>query len=330
MKFGFDLDGGWFAPSTHITSARTAERLGYESVTIGDHFMPWFDNGAQAPAVWPWLGAALAQTKLIKVGVTVTSPIGARYHPLIVGQAAATLDNMFPGRFLLGVGTGHAMSEQRFLGGWPEWRERADRLREGVALMRRLWTENSYFDWDGRYFKANKIHLYTRPAGEIEVYVSATGKHSARLAGAIGDHLITPVSDPVKVKNEIVPEFKATMKASGRDPSRANMVGYLAFGIGDVQELVRLQRSSSGAEGLVAAARDEMDPRKIQELASQAPVDLLIKHHHIVSKAEELIPFVSELVDAGCNYIMFADQSRRPDENMKKIAEDVIPQLKKS
>jgi len=57
----------------------------------------------------------LNRRKHIKAGVLVTSPIGGRYHPLIIGQAAATIDNLFPGRFKLGVGSGEAVNENNFL-----------------------------------------------------------------------------------------------------------------------------------------------------------------------------------------------------------------------
>jgi G6PDH family F420-dependent oxidoreductase len=328
VKYGFDLDGGWHSPSDHIASSIVAEKLGYESLWIGDHLMPWFHDEAQAPAVWPWLGVALARTSRIKIGPAVTVPIGGRYHPLIVAHSASTLDNMFPGRFLLGVGTGQAMSEQRFMGRWPEWKERGERLREGVELIRKFWTEDTYFDWRGKYFAAEKLYLYTRPARPIDIYVSARGKYAARIAGAVGDHLMTTVSDPEKVKLEIVPEFEKAMRTAGRDPSKAHKVGYMEFGLGDVDGLVRLLQGGPGAAGLVDAARGEMDPRKIQQMGAQAPRDLLIKHHHLVSKPAELIPITQALVDAGLDYIVFSDESRHADENMKRIMEEVIPNIR--
>jgi len=328
VRFGFDVDGGWLSPNDHVDSAVLAEKLGYDSLWIGDHLMPWFDDAAQAPAAWPWLGVALARTSRIKVGPAVTVPIGGRYHPVLVGQAAATLDSMFPGRFVLGVGTGQAMSEQRFMESWPGWKERGERLEEGLKLIRKLWTEDRYFDWKGKFFPMEKMYLYTRPAGPIDVYVSARGRHAARIAGQLGDHLMTPVSDTAKIRDEIIPEFERSVRLSGRDPSKAHKIGYMAVGIGDVDELVNLLRNSAGAAGLIDAARGEMDPRKIQEMSAQAPRDLLIKHHHLVRRAEELIEPAQALVDAGCDYLIFNDESRRTSSALRSIAEEVVPQVK--
>ena len=327
LRFGFDLDGGWLSPRDHITSARLAEGLGFDSVWMGDHFLPWFHDDAQAPAVWPWLGAALASTTAIMVGPDVTVPIGGRYHPLLVAQQAATLDSLFPGRFLLGVGTGQAMSEERFLGRWPDWKERGERLREALALMRRFWTADDYFDWDGKYFPAKKLYLYTRPAGKIELYVSARGRKAARIAGELGDHIMTPVSDPRIVK-DIVKEFDDSLSKRGKDPSRAHHVAYVETCMGDVRELVSLLKRGPAAAGVIDAARKEMDPRKIQQLGSQAADSDIIRHHHIIPKASDLIPSVQELIDAGCDYVLFADESRKHDDTMRKLMKEVVPYLK--
>ena len=330
LKYGFDLDGGWFDPAFHITSAKLAESLGYDSVWMGDHFLPWFHTEAQAPAVWPWLGAALAKTETIKIGPSVTIPIGGRYHPLIIGQNAATLDNLFPGRFMLGVGTGQAMSEYRFLGRWPEWKERGARMREGLELIRKLWTSADYFDWDGKYFKASKIYLYTRPAGHIPIVVSARGKYAARIAGELGDHIITTVSNSDKIKNEILPSFEAAMRKTGRDPAKARKIGTFEFAIGDVDALIRMLKNSTGAMGMVEEARDEMDPRKIQELSYRADSKQLVAHHHLVSRAEDLIEPLQRLVDAGLDYIVLADEGRTPNQSMKLLKEQVLPQIKEN
>ncbi len=328
LKFGFDLDGGWLSPQEHIASTRVAEKLGYDSVWMGDHFLPWFHSDAQAPAVWPWLGAALASSSSIKIGPSVTVPIGGRYHPLLVAQQAATLDNMFPNRFVLGLGTGQAMSEERFLGNWPAWNERGERLREAIRLMRKFWTEEDYFDWDGRYFQAKKVYLYTRPSGRIELYIAARGKHAARIAGSLGDHLITTVSDPGVVRRDIISEFEKAMLRIGRNPAKAYRIGYIEFGIGDVNALVRLMRNGAAAQGLVEAARSEKDPRRIQELGSQAPTADIVRHHHLVAKGDALIPVAQDLINAGCNYIIFSDVSRKPNQNMITIMEEVIPHLR--
>ena len=242
---------------------------------------------------------------------------------------AATLDNMFPGRFVLGVGTGQAMSEERFLGRWPDWKERGERLREALQLMRKFWTATEYFDWEGKYFAAKKLYLYTRPAGSVEVYVSARGAKAAKIAGELGDHIMTTVSDPSTVK-DIFETFRRSMERTGRDPAKACRMGYIEYGIGKMKDMLKLMKNGPAAMGLIDAARDEMDPHQIQAMGSQAPDDAIIEHHHLVEQPADLIEPAERLIEAGCNYLIFSDVSRNPNENMERLRRSVIPKLGES
>ena len=57
-----------------------------------------------------------------------------RYHPSIVAQVFGTLGAMFPGRVILGVGTGEGLNEVPSTGMvWPETKERFARLREAIS-----------------------------------------------------------------------------------------------------------------------------------------------------------------------------------------------------
>ena len=111
--------------------------MGFYGAFFGDHFLPWVHEGGKSAFIWSLMGSALQATRKIKVGPLVTVPIGARSRPAIIAQAAATMDNMYPGRFLLNVGTGEAVNESFFLLKWPRWEERIERLNEGIALIRK-------------------------------------------------------------------------------------------------------------------------------------------------------------------------------------------------
>jgi coenzyme F420-dependent glucose-6-phosphate dehydrogenase len=119
------------------------EKLGFDVIWLGDHFLPWAHSSNRSSFVWSLMGSSLEASKKVKLGPYVTTPIGARYHPAIIAQAAATLDNMYPGRFLLTVGTGEAMNEAPFFQRWPNWKERMERLIEGTQLIRKLWKSES-------------------------------------------------------------------------------------------------------------------------------------------------------------------------------------------
>src|ERR1700716_4583910 len=87
-----------------------AEEVGFDSVFISDHFQPWRHTGGHAPFSLSWLGALGASTSRIVMGTSVLTPT-FRYHPSIVAQAFGTLGSMFPGRVILGLGSGEALNE---------------------------------------------------------------------------------------------------------------------------------------------------------------------------------------------------------------------------
>ena len=105
MRFGYKASAEQFAPNTLLRFAIEAEQAGFESVFISDHFQPWRHTGGHAPFSLAWMGALGARTSRIVIGTSVLTPT-FRYHPSVVAQAFATLGAMFPGRVILGLGTG--------------------------------------------------------------------------------------------------------------------------------------------------------------------------------------------------------------------------------
>ena len=200
-----------YDPRAFVDATVYAEKLGFGTAWFGDHIFPWYHSGKRSSFAWSVMPAALAKTTRIKVGPWVTVPTGARYHPAIIAQAAATIDNMYPGRFLLGVGTGEALNERPFWNGkWPKWEERMERLTEGIRLIRMLWSSTEPFKFEGKFFGSDFYYLYTKPRTKIPIYASAIGKRAAYAAGANADGLITiaPRNNVQKLKAEILPPYR--------------------------------------------------------------------------------------------------------------------------
>jgi len=165
-----------------LSDVITMEEGGLERCWVSDHYMPWWHDGGFAGATWPWLGAALAKTNKIHVGTSVTAPI-LRYHPAIVAQAFSTLGYMFPNRVFLTVGTGEAVNEIPSGNNWPSNMERFERLKEAIALIKKLWTEE-WVNFYGKYYWVKNSNLYTKPQKPIPLFVAAMKPQSAMLAGA--------------------------------------------------------------------------------------------------------------------------------------------------
>jgi G6PDH family F420-dependent oxidoreductase len=182
-----------------------AEQSGFKFVMISDHFHPWVSEQGQSPFVWSVLGGIAQATERVRVGTAVTCPI-MRIHPALVAQAAATVADMMPGRFFLGLGTGEYLNEHIYGDVWPGYETRKEMLLEAIHIMRELWKGEEY-SHNGSYFTVRDARIYTLPDQLPPIYVAASGPESAQMAGEVSDGLISTSSG-----DEVVNAFK---KAGG-------------------------------------------------------------------------------------------------------------------
>jgi coenzyme F420-dependent glucose-6-phosphate dehydrogenase len=308
LKFGVDVGENDADPAEFVECALAAEGSGFDSVWFGDHFMPWVHIGGKSAFVWSVMSSALERTERIRIGPDVTCPIGGRFHPAIVAQAAATLDNMYPGRFSLGVGSGEAVNEARFfleqMGRWPRWSERIERLCEAVALIRQLWSSEGYFTFEGRFFRMADVQLYTRPKTKIPIYFSAMGAKAAIYAGKVGDNLVT-VAPPAKCKNTLFPNFEKSLRQEGRNPTEAEKMVLINFVIGDAEESLKKLKSKDACY-LTAGAFDEPDPRRIQASGLSLDDEVVKENYYLCHSATELPQVIEAYQEAGASQLVFA------------------------
>jgi coenzyme F420-dependent glucose-6-phosphate dehydrogenase len=208
MEIGYSLSSEEHPPLDLVRDARRAEEVGFEFALVSDHFHPWIDRQGHSPFVWGVIGAVAASTKRLRLGTGVTCPT-IRIHPALVAQAAATAGALMPGRFFLGVGTGENLNEHILGDRWPSPDERQEMLTEAVAIIRGLW-EGGLFSFDGAHYTVDRARIYTLPDEQVPIVVAASGTEAARLAGEIGDGLVSTAP-----KQELVETF---LEAGGNGP----------------------------------------------------------------------------------------------------------------
>ena len=327
LKVGVDVGENDAEPRQFLECALLAEEEGFDSFWFGDHFMPWIHTGGKSVFVWSLLASSLERTNRIRMGPNVTCPIGGRYHPAIVAQAAATLDNMYPGRVMLGVGSGEAVNEARFIRGrlsdWPNWRERIERLTEAVTLIRELWSCDDYFTFNGKYFPMRDVTLCTKPKTRIPIYIAAMGPKAARLAGRHGDNLTT-IRSPETCRNVIFPKFNEGIRLQGKKPGEAERLVLVNMAVGDPEESIRKLRS--GWAGILAkGAYDDPDPRRIEASAATVDENMIREYFQLLPKVEDLVALVREYQEAGADHIVL-ETGPYPDL-IRSIARRVLPHL---
>lgn len=199
---GYHASHEQFDPATLLGHVRRAEQCGFDAAMCSDHFHPWSQAQGQSGHAWVWTGAAMAQSRL-SFGL-VNCPF-QRYHPATVAQAAATLDQMYPGRFWMAVGSGEALNERITGAAWPAKPERHARLREAAEAMRALWAGETVTRHGA--VRIEGARLYTLPSRAIPVFGAALTPETARWLGSWCDGLIT-VSMPMQELRGVVEAFK--------------------------------------------------------------------------------------------------------------------------
>ncbi len=192
MKIGYFLSCEEYDPQELISQARMAQKAGFDSLWISDHFHPWNSTQGQSPFVWGMIGAISRECDL-PISTAVTCPT-TRVHPAIIAQAAATSAVLTQGKFILGVGSGEALNEHVTGARWPETAVRLEMLEESLEVIRALWTGETV-SHHGQHYTVEDARLFTRTEEPPPIYISGFGAHSAELARRIGDGYITTQPD---------------------------------------------------------------------------------------------------------------------------------------
>ncbi|HMQ31191.1 MAG TPA: TIGR03885 family FMN-dependent LLM class oxidoreductase [Chloroflexaceae bacterium] len=201
---GYHASHEQWRPSELLRFVRAAEEAGFAAAMCSDHFHPWSERQAQSGFAWSWLGAAMGATALGHFGL-VNAP-GQRYHPAIIAQAAATLDELFPGRLWVAMGSGQALNEHITGARWPSKAERNQRLRDSVEVIRRLWTGETV-SFEGPFFTVDEARLYTTPRVTPRIIAAALSPETAGWAAEWADGMITTVQ-PRERMRAIVQAFR--------------------------------------------------------------------------------------------------------------------------
>ena len=92
-KFAYFLGSEQWQPEILIDHAKLAQEVGFDMVTISEHFHPWVDDYSASNFTWSTLGALANSTPELDLGTGVTTPLW-RMHPGVVAQASATVDRL--------------------------------------------------------------------------------------------------------------------------------------------------------------------------------------------------------------------------------------------
>ncbi|WP_424356764.1 TIGR03557 family F420-dependent LLM class oxidoreductase [Methanocella sp. MCL-LM] len=326
VMLGIKLGPEEYPPVELLNYAVAAEQAGFDAIDVSDHFHPWSELG-QACFTWTWLGAAAARTNRIVLGPGVTCPI-LRYHPAVIAQASATVDNFAPGRTYLGLGTGEALNEYAATGVWPDYSDRQQMLFEAIELIRRLWA-GGYVTFDGAFYSTRKAKLYTPPKTQIPIIISSLVPGSASFAGLQGDGLIT-VSNETPVLKQILENFEAGSRQAGKDPdTMSKMIELNVIYTSDLQAVMNdFKKYWAGAMIPAMFNQNIYTPSMSEMNGAVVGDDALMKRMCISNDPDEHIRYVQQFIDMGFTHIYVHTAGPGQLDFIKSYTRDVLPALR--
>jgi coenzyme F420-dependent glucose-6-phosphate dehydrogenase len=316
-----------FAPSDLLRQAVEAERADFDGIGCSDHLQPWWEPGESGNA-WVWLGAAGNATERVALGTGVTPP-GPRYHPVLIAQAWATLEQMFPGRPYLAVGSGESLNESPLGAEWPPVGEQIERMEEGLEIIRALF-DGERLTSIGKHFSTDGAFLHTRPKDRRPpIYVSAFGPEAAAVAGRQGDGLWT-LADPESVP-AVVDAYRGAAEDAGREPGEIILQAAFSWAEDDDAALEGA-RVWKGAQPKEFYTDDWHDPAAMYARGEEQLSDDDLRQALIVSaEPDDHAERIREVEKLGATTVALMNNSGAdPLRAIEVYGGEVLPQLTRS
>jgi probable F420-dependent oxidoreductase len=185
-----------------VAVARETEARGYHAA--------WTGEAAGYDAI-TLMGTIATHTERLHVGSAVV-PVQTR-TPVVLGQSAATLSHLAPGRVLLGVG----LSSKVIVGDWHglAFAPSLQQIREAVQVIRMV-ASGERVNFEGKFYRVKNFRLAAPPPSPpVRVVLAALGPEMLELAGEIADGVvlnwIPPETVPVSIEH-----LEAGAKKAGR------------------------------------------------------------------------------------------------------------------
>ena len=264
------------------------------------------------------------------MGTSVLTPT-FRYHPSVVAQVFGTLGSMFPGRVILGVGTGEGLNEVPSTGMvWPEMKERFARMREAISLIRKLWSEDE-LTFQGEYYKTQSATIYDKPGAFLPIYVAGAGPAVAKYAGRMGDGFICTSGKKWELYTEtLLPNVEEGLKlASKPKPDYDRMIEMKVSFDTDKQRAMDDTRIWAA---LALTPEEKMtvhDPKEMERLADALPVERAASRWIVSSDPDEHIEKIKPYIDMGFRHLVFHAPGNDQARFLKIYGEMVLPKLRK-
>ena len=293
--------------------ALECEELGYHSIWFGDHLA----TGESRLECWTILSALSTITKKIRLGPLVLC--NNFRNPALLAKMAASLDVISKGRLEFGIGAGGNREEHEAYGfGLPEPRVRIGRLKEGVEIIRRMWTEEKP-SYHGKYYDIRDVLCEPKPLQKPYPPITIGGggeKRTLKVVAAYADRWNAFGSlDQYLQKMKILERYCYQI---GRDPQEIEKSYMFPLALyRDESEL--MQRMKKDYESMPMG----------RDISFEKWMDMT-RSRYILGTPDEWLEKICEIIDLGITHFVIGSERRvtnKRTEDLRLFAEKVISQL---
>jgi F420-dependent oxidoreductase-like protein len=220
VRFGLDISQHQLTWDEVLVRARLAEDAGLDGVWVFDHFTALYgDPNGPCLEGWTLLAGLARETERVRLGTLVTGM--THRHPAVLAAEVVTVDHLSGGRVECAVGAAWNEEEHRELGiPFPSVTERADRLEEGVQVLRALFTgegvsfEGAHYRLDGATYRPLPVQRPNPP-----IWIGGNGrKRTIPTAGRYADVWHGWADDENELREQLAILDRAAEEAN-RDPA---------------------------------------------------------------------------------------------------------------
>jgi 5,10-methylenetetrahydromethanopterin reductase len=319
-----------------LATARALDELGFDTIWLAEAY-PWWRKHQMEARSSTVVSALMAQaTKRLTIGWGIISPFTR--HPVQVAMDARVVQELAPGRFILGFGTSKIFLNNALM----QTNKTLGPMRDAVTIVRGVLSGDA-FRYDGDTWSADVPAMNADAPDDVPpVYVAATAPKMQALAGEIGDGCLTPsittpafvgyTRDNVQADIDIGCTIVASIaedRDDGRDGAREIAGMYLAN---------KVQNIKGAADTLLELAGIDVEEiRPVAEamerggrLAAKEQVtdEILDKCKPIAGTPGDCIVAIEEYRDAGCTHVMLELWGAKRHEQIRLFAEKVLPQFR--
>lgn len=286
------------------TDAKTAEELGYQFISCGEHvfFYGPADNSLIA------LAAAAGATDTIKLMSTIT--LVPLYPAALLAKQVATLDRVSKGRFHLGVGVGGEIPQEFEACGVPV-RERGARTNEALQLMKRLWTEDDV-TFEGRFSSVRGVTLLSKPVQSPHppIWVSGRSEAAMKRCAHFATGWLPYMYTPEKLAASLATIGKFSDEIGRSMPVTPGI--YLTASVHEDRNVA------------IAMAVEHLSAEYNQDFSS------LVNKYALAGNPDDCITRLREYVEAGARTIIVSSACGEDyaTENETLLAKTVLPEFK--